>query len=99
MGNNNQYRKCGRSPTQPSQPVLCQRSIRRNHTAINPVSAGKEASKEPVPLAVDRGPRKTLRISYGSLAPIAMAAYAIDARTGRTAAADEWLNDAIIDRK
>jgi para-nitrobenzyl esterase len=49
-----------------------------------------------VPLAVDQGPRKTLRISYGRLAPIAMAAYAIDAHTGRTAAADEWLNDALM---
>jgi para-nitrobenzyl esterase len=61
---------------------------------------GREASAfrgaSAVPLAVDRGPRKTLRISYGSLAPIAMAAYAIDARTGRTAAADEWLNDALM---
>jgi para-nitrobenzyl esterase len=48
------------------------------------------------PLAVDRGPMKTLRISYGSLAPLAMAAYAIDTHTGRTAAADEWLNDALM---
>jgi para-nitrobenzyl esterase len=61
---------------------------------------GREASAfrgaSAVPLAVDQGPRKTLRISYGSLAPIAMAAYAIDARTGRAAAADEWLNDALM---
>ena len=48
------------------------------------------------PLAVDRGPMKTLRIGYGSLAPIAMAAYAIDTHIGRTAAADEWLNDALM---
>jgi para-nitrobenzyl esterase len=47
-------------------------------------------------LAVGEGPRKTLRISYGNLAPLAMAAYAIDAHTGRTAAADEWLNDALM---
>jgi para-nitrobenzyl esterase len=61
---------------------------------------GREASAfrgaSAVPLAVDRGPQKTLRISYGNLAPIAMAAYAIDAHTGRAAAADEWLNDALM---
>jgi para-nitrobenzyl esterase len=44
----------------------------------------------------DPGPRKTSRISYGALAPLAMAAYAIDMHTGRTAAADEWLNDALM---
>ena len=49
-----------------------------------------------LPSASDQGPRKTLRISYGSLAPIAMAAYAIDTGTGRIAAADEWLNDALM---
>ena len=61
---------------------------------------GREASvfrgPSAVPLAADQGPRKTLRISYGSLAPVAMAAYAMDAHTGRTAAADEWLNDALM---
>ena len=61
---------------------------------------GREASVFRGPsgasMAVDQGPRKTLRISYGSLAPIAMAAYAIDAHMGRTAAADEWLNDALM---
>ena len=61
---------------------------------------GREASvfrgASAVPLAVDQGPRKTLRISYGNLAPIAAAAYAIDAHTGRDAAADEWLNDALM---
>ena len=61
---------------------------------------GREASvfrgASAVPLAVDQGPKKTLRIGYGSLAPIAMAAYVIDAHTGRTAAADEWLNDALM---
>ena len=49
-----------------------------------------------VPAAVDRGTMKTLRICYGHLAPIAMAAYAVDAHMGRTAAADEWLNDALM---
>ena len=61
---------------------------------------GREASvfrgASAVPLAVDQGPRKTLRISYGNLAPLAMAAYAIDAHMGRDAAADEWLNDALM---
>jgi len=61
---------------------------------------GREASvfrgASAAPMAGDQGPRKTLRTSYGSLAPIAMAAYAIDAHTGRTAAADEWLNDALM---
>jgi len=61
---------------------------------------GREASAfrgpSAVPLAVDQGPKKTLRICYGNLAPIAMAAFAIDARTGRDAAADEWLNDALM---
>jgi para-nitrobenzyl esterase len=61
---------------------------------------GREASAfrgaSAAPLAADQGARKTLRISYGGLAPIAMAAYAIDAHTGRTAAADEWLNDALM---
>jgi len=61
---------------------------------------GREASvfrgASAVPLAADQGPRKTLRISYGNLAPLAMAAYAIDAHMGRDAAADEWLNDALM---
>ena len=61
---------------------------------------GREASvfrgASAVPLAVDQGPKKTLRIGYGSLAPIAMAAYVMDAHTGRTAAADDWLNDALM---
>jgi len=61
---------------------------------------GREASvfrgASAVALAADQGPAKTLRISYGNLAPIAMAAYAIDAHTGRDAAADEWLNDALM---
>ena len=47
-------------------------------------------------LTADRGPMKTLRVSYGKLAPIAMAAYVIDTHTGRDAAADEWLNDALM---
>jgi len=61
---------------------------------------GREASAfrsaSAAPLAVDQGPRKTLRISYGNMAPIAMAAYGIDAHTGRMAAADDWLNDALM---
>lgn len=48
------------------------------------------------PLAVDQGPLKTLHISFGNMAPIAMAAYVIDTHTGRTAAGDEWLNDALM---
>lgn len=47
-------------------------------------------------LAADEGPKKTLRICYGHMAPVAMAAYVIDTHTGRTAAADEWLNDALM---
>ena len=61
---------------------------------------GREASAfrstSGAPSAADQGPRKTLRISYGSMAPLAMAAYVLDAHTGRTAAADEWLNDALM---
>jgi para-nitrobenzyl esterase len=61
---------------------------------------GREASvfRSPsgTPSAVDQGPRKSLSISYGNLAGVAMAAYAIDAHLGRTAAADEWLNDALM---
>jgi para-nitrobenzyl esterase len=58
------------------------------------MSAFRAASS--APLAVDSGPKKTLRIIYGSMAPMAMAAYAIDMHMGRTAAADEWLNDALM---
>lgn len=47
-------------------------------------------------LAADQGPIKTLHICYGHMAPIAMVAYVIDTHTGRTAAADEWLNDALM---
>jgi para-nitrobenzyl esterase len=47
-------------------------------------------------LAVDQGPLKTLHISYGNLAPVAMAAYAVDSHMGREAAADSWLNDALM---
>jgi para-nitrobenzyl esterase len=61
---------------------------------------GREASvfhgASGAPLAADQGPRKTLRVSFGNLAPIAMAAYFVDAHTGRAAAADEWLNDALM---
>ena len=61
---------------------------------------GREASAfraaSGAPSASDEGPKKTLRISYGHMAPIAMAAYVIDTHTGRTAAADEWLNDALM---
>lgn len=61
---------------------------------------GREASAfrgaSAAPSAADQGPRKTLRISYGGLAPLAMAFYAIDAHAGRAAAADEWLNDALM---
>jgi len=47
-------------------------------------------------LPADQGPLKTLRISYGHLAPVAMAAYVVDTHLGRAAAADEWLNDALM---
>jgi para-nitrobenzyl esterase len=61
---------------------------------------GREASvfhgASGAPSAADEGPKKALHISYGSLAPIAMAAYVIDTHTGRSAAADEWLNDALM---
>ena len=61
---------------------------------------GREASAfrtaSGAPLAVDRGPLKTLHISYGSMAPLAMAAYEIDSHMGRQAAADDWLNDALM---
>jgi para-nitrobenzyl esterase len=56
-------------------------------------SAFRGASADP---SGDQGPRKTLRISYGNLAPMAMAAYVIDTHMGRAAAADEWLNDALM---
>ncbi len=46
--------------------------------------------------AAGEGAKKTLRISYGGMAALATAMYLIDARTGRTAAADEWLNDALM---
>jgi para-nitrobenzyl esterase len=46
--------------------------------------------------AADQGPKKTLRISYGNMAPLAMAAYMVDTHMGRAAAADEWLNDALM---
>jgi para-nitrobenzyl esterase len=46
--------------------------------------------------AAGEGTKKTLRISYGSMATVAAAAYFIDARVGRMAAADEWLNDALM---
>jgi len=45
--------------------------------------------------AVGEGPLKTLHISYGGMAPIAMAAYMVDTHMGRNAAADDWLNDAL----
>ena len=61
---------------------------------------GREASafrgSSATAAAVDRGAMKALRIGYGNLAPIAMAAYAIDTHMGRTAAADDWLNDALM---
>jgi len=61
---------------------------------------GREASAfrgaAGVPSAADSGPLKALHISYGHMAPIAMAAYAIDTHMGRTAAADDWLNDALM---
>lgn len=61
---------------------------------------GREASvfrgASAAPLAADQGIMKTLRISYGGMASIPLAAYAIDAHTGRTAAGDEWLNDALM---
>ena len=47
-------------------------------------------------LAADEGPIKTLHICYGHMAPVAMAAYEIDTHTGRNAAADSWLNDALM---
>ncbi|HVN03488.1 MAG TPA: carboxylesterase family protein [Bryobacteraceae bacterium] len=47
-------------------------------------------------LAADQGPIKTLHICYGHLAPVAMVAYMIDTHTGRNAAADSWLNDALM---
>jgi para-nitrobenzyl esterase len=40
--------------------------------------------------------KKTLRISYGSMAPMAAALYFMDTKMGRMAAADEWLNDALM---
>jgi para-nitrobenzyl esterase len=61
---------------------------------------GREASafrvRADAPLAVDKGPLKTLHISYGTLAPVALAAYEVDTHLGRMAAADEWLNDALM---
>jgi para-nitrobenzyl esterase len=61
---------------------------------------GREASvfrgASAAPLAVDQGPKKTLHISFGNLAAVAIAAYVIDTHTGRSAAADDWLNDALM---
>ena len=61
---------------------------------------GREASAfraaSGAPAASDEGPKKTLRISYGNMAAIAMAAYVLDTHTGRAAAADDWLNDALM---
>ncbi len=42
------------------------------------------------------GAKKTLRISYGNMAALAMTMYFLDDRTGRAAAADAWLNDALM---
>jgi para-nitrobenzyl esterase len=61
---------------------------------------GREASAfrgaAGAPSAADQGPRKALRISYGHMAAVAMAAYVVDMHTGRAAAADDWLNDALM---
>jgi para-nitrobenzyl esterase len=61
---------------------------------------GREASvfrgASATSVTANSGPMKTLHISYGGMAPVAMAAYAIDTHMGRTAAADEWLNDALM---
>jgi para-nitrobenzyl esterase len=46
--------------------------------------------------AASEGAQKTLRISYGSMASVAGALYLLDRKMGRTAAADEWLNDALM---
>ncbi len=46
--------------------------------------------------AADQGARKTLRISYGGYAPFALVAYLTDSKMGRLAAADDWLNDALM---
>ncbi len=61
---------------------------------------GREASAfrgaASVPLSVGDGPKKTLHISYGNMAAVAMAAYVVDSKMGREAAADDWLNDALM---
>jgi len=61
---------------------------------------GREASAfrgaASVPLAAGQGPNKTLRTCYGNMAPVALALYAIDARLGRVAAADQWLSEALV---
>jgi len=46
--------------------------------------------------STSEGARKILRVCYGNLAPVAMALYYLDTRTGRTAAADQWLNDGLV---
>ncbi len=50
----------------------------------------------PTAAAADQGARKTIRVSYGNMAAMAMAAYMVDSHLGRTAAADDWLNDALM---
>ena len=61
---------------------------------------GREASvfhgSSSTALSAGEGPKKTLHISYGGMAAMAVAAYAIDSKMGRDAAADEWLNDALM---
>ena len=48
------------------------------------------------PSPAGSGPMKTLHISYGHMAPVALAAYMVDTHMGRQAAADDWLNDALM---
>ena len=57
-------------------------------------SAFRSAGSAPLP--ANQRPMKTLRISYGNMAALAMVAYAGDMHLGRTSAADEWLNDALM---
>jgi len=42
------------------------------------------------------GLKKTLRMDYGGMAAMVGAMYLVDSHMGRTAAADEWLNDALM---
>jgi len=58
-------------------------------------SVFRGAANSPAATASENA-KKTLRISYGGMASMAMAMYYLDFKMGRQAAADDWLNDALM---